>query len=107
VITVVISLIESSNCQRSLEIVVLSLLETSAHGKKFDNAVLHKESYLYKKSNSAETRWHAVDWVTTREFNVLATDSSQNDMFSGCTVYQSPAHHLVSAEFNVLATDCG
>ncbi len=66
-----------------------------------------KESYLYKKSSSAETRWRAVDWVTTRELNVLATDSSQNDMFSCCTASQFPTHHLVSAEFNILATECG
>jgi hypothetical protein len=41
-----------------------------------------KDSYLYQQSCSAETRWHAVDWVTAREHNVLATDCGWNDLFS-------------------------
>ncbi len=56
-----------------------------------------KDSYLYQKSCSAERRWRAGNWITARELNVLTTDCAQNDKFSGCTLSQSPAHHLVSA----------
>ncbi len=66
-----------------------------------------KDSYLYKNSSSAEIRWRAGDWVTARELSVLATDYGLNDMFSGCTVSPSPAHHLAPAAYNVLATECG
>jgi hypothetical protein len=42
-----------------------------------------KDSYLYQKSSSAETRWCAVDEVTAREHNVLVTEYGWNDLFSG------------------------
>jgi hypothetical protein len=42
-----------------------------------------KDSYLYQKSSSAETRWRAVDEVTARDNNVLATEYGWDDLFSG------------------------
>ncbi len=61
-----------------------------------------KDSYMYQKSSSAETRWRAVDWVTAREHNVLATEYGWNHLFSGCTVTQSSAHHLVTLQISFL-----
>jgi hypothetical protein len=42
-----------------------------------------KDSYLYQKSSSAETRWCAMDGVTAREHNVLDTEYVGNDLFCG------------------------
>jgi hypothetical protein len=40
----------------------------------FTQVTKSKDSYLYKNSSSAETRWCVGDWVTARELIVLGTD---------------------------------